>query len=1373
MIGQGCPSPSRTPLATILRPLKRRRIVVALAATMLFGLGLFSLRADEAPLVPGAEISADKETTLNAPGEVELRPGRPDMDELPSAPRGAESSLRLRIEWGGGAAWQWQGTIQVSEGALLDPRPLGIEADEPGSMWLHEGRVEVRARSPRVYDGLDVTVAAPLDAELIVQLLPADLGAGQISPPSQVVVPLATLMDQLHSSLLDRQSDGRANRLLVRRAPGDKLRVRLSGDATVFEPGERFDLEVQPHRLAAMAGSRLKMQARLLSASGKRSLWSHDRDLTLDADGTAAAIPLSLELPGQEGVYDLILTVARRGLPNRLGWKAVVEERRVQVVVLAAEPPQPPKTSQPPGDVLVEIDPAHSAWWERLPGSTMIPGFRKGPLGNGDAAPFQHALGTLVRLGPAGHEPDMSWEAYPLPVQRPGQPHVIEVEYPTDVPQTLGISVVEPNAAGAVLPIGLDSGVDVSADEIEPAARLARHRLVFWPKTKAPIVLLTNRRDGSHAVYGKIRLIGPRSATIAPLARDGGYSHLPRAFPKGETPPERLLAAYYDRPLFPENFSATDEIDAWSGRSLDDWQTFYQGGSRLVEYLNHVGYNGLMLSVLADGSSIYPSPLVEPTPRYDTGVFFASGQDPVRKDVLELLLRLFDREGLKLIPAIDFSAPLPALEQIRRGGGPAANGLEPAMVDGSTWLTKHPPRRGLAPYYNPLNESVQEAMLAVVRELADRYRHHPSFAGVALQLSADGYAQLPGTEWCLDSSTLARFERDTNIDLPAGGSAEQAALVRGRYRDDWLAWRSRTLTLFHRRLQAEIAAGRPDLKLYLAGAHMLDRPELSRRLRPVLPRASSCEEVLTELGIDPAHYRGLEQIVLLRPHRIAPLSSLPEQAVNLELNHDVKLDRLFGAEGAAASLFFHEPREARLASFDAASPFRRTYTWLVAQPVPAGRQNRQRFIHALAALDARAMFDGGWLLPLGQEAELGDLVAAYRGLPDERFETLSGPVDSDTMQPGTTQPVTIRTLSRQGRTYVYLVNDSPWKAAVTLSIRTSADRVQTLNRARRLVLEGQAPQRFLNVDLEPYDLVAATLADPRARISEPRVSLADDVPDQLDARIHELWQRLAVLQDPPPLDILSNWDFEEPADADGQIPHWTVGASGAGDASDRAGAEATGGEARLDGDQPRAGKQSARLNGAGAALETQEFTAPRTGWLSVSVWLRVADVSRQPALRLSLDGRLLGQPYNRAALVGQEASAPKLGPSWAEYVFEFPDLPAEGLSPLRVRFELVGPGEVWIDDVRLFQLEKLSQSQRLALAKTIQLAVVKLERREYADCGRLLAGYWPRFLETHITLAPGTVTQSSPKPSTKADAPAPPKTGVLDRVKRAFGGLLR
>ena len=59
--------------------------------------------------------------------------------------------MRVRIAWGGGAERLWEGTIAVSQGTLSEPRPLGIEADEPGSMWLEDGRlVDPPAKPPRL-----------------------------------------------------------------------------------------------------------------------------------------------------------------------------------------------------------------------------------------------------------------------------------------------------------------------------------------------------------------------------------------------------------------------------------------------------------------------------------------------------------------------------------------------------------------------------------------------------------------------------------------------------------------------------------------------------------------------------------------------------------------------------------------------------------------------------------------------------------------------------------------------------------------------------------------------------------------------------------------------------------------------------------------------------------------------------------------------------------------------------------------------------------------------------------------------------------------------------------------------------------------------
>ncbi len=469
-----------------------------------------------------------------------------------------------------------------------------------------------------------------------------------------------------------------------------------------------------------------------------------------------------------------------------LNWTKTVAERKVQVLVLDPHRPAPAAHGDREFAQLVEIDPANLRWWElpklsqlQLPKTWRL---WKGSLGNGNSKPYSHKLGNLVQLNPNADSPDVSWEAYWLPISQPGRPHILEVDYPSDVPQTLGISVLEPNAAGALAAIGLDSGVDQQAEVIADAdpPRMLRHRLIFWPRTNTPLVLLTNGRNHCPAVYGKIRVLA-----------DG--EQLPRTAPLPPQQNQRLMAAYLDRPLFPENFSADEEYDDWCGRSLDNWNTFYEGGARLISYLQNVGYNGLMLGVLADGSTIYPSRLLDPTSRYDTGVFFTSAQDPMRKDVLEMLFRMFDREGMQLIPSLEFAAPLPELEAVRRAGGPEADAVQLIGADGIPFSSVYPPRRGLSPYYNVLNPRVQNAMLSVIEELVERYARHPSFSGIAIRLSADGYAQLPGPDWGLDDRTIAAFERDCKLSVPGEGPdrfAHRAAfLAQEPQRRTWLEWR--------------------------------------------------------------------------------------------------------------------------------------------------------------------------------------------------------------------------------------------------------------------------------------------------------------------------------------------------------------------------------------------------------------------------------------------------------------------------------------------------------------------------------------------------------------------------------------------------------
>ena len=759
-------------------------------------------------------------------------------------------------------------------------------------------------RSLRVYDGLDVLATADLDDKLVVRLWPV----GNEKEARHVEkIALADLVAGSRSSVIDSQG----NQLLVSRSPGDRLRVAFAHKSLVFAPGEALNVSLAPHQLGLPAGTPLKIKAQL--TVGAARVWSKEYDTTTSADGAPANIvPIEIKLPEVEGVAELAISAFNASLRERLAWKKPLAERTVQLIVLGDKPPRPPAAESQTLVRVMEIDPANpkTREWARMATA------RKDPLNSGDSARWDHPrLGPLMQLGSKPEE--AGWDAYPLSIANPGQPHILEVEYPSDWPQSLGISLVEPNAAGMVMPVGVDSGVFVSDEASERPAEMERHRIIFWPRTKAPLLLLTNRRPNARAVYGKIRVLAIAPAGRRALGRaDTSPIMLSRASAK-ETPGGRLLAGYLDRPLFTENFSAPESLDAFSRRSLDDWNTFYLGAQRLIEYLNHVGYNGLMLTVVADGSSLYPSQRISPTPRHDTGIFFASGQDPVRKDVLELLLRLFDREGLALIPTVQFAAPLAELEEWRHETDEVPAGLEWIGSDGSTSTARALFRRGLGPYYNPLNRRVQEAMLGVVGELAERYGTHPSLRGIGVQLGAESYAQLPGAEGSYDDDTIAAFTAETRLEVPGSGATRFQTraqfLSEASARSKWLAWRAEVLSDLYRRMSQSVAAAHGGAKLYLPAVGSFDATAVRRSLWPALPRRHARRGSAVATGPGPRFVpRRPDRPVASPSHRAAGVAhgtSRRSGAESRSRDRSAVRRRIFGqlvlprAEGSPPGLF--------------------------------------------------------------------------------------------------------------------------------------------------------------------------------------------------------------------------------------------------------------------------------------------------------------------------------------------------------------------------------------------------------------------------------------------------------------------------------------
>jgi len=1267
----------------------------------------------------------------------------------------AELDVRLRIAWGGGEARSWQGTIRVTSGQLTELLVLGLEADAPGSIQqVDRSTLRVFPRTPHSYDGCDVRVQAPEDAKLLISL------SSDGSPAPAVEIPISKAAQAFHNVELD----DRNNRLLAQRAPGDTLRVKVSRDSLVFSPGEKFEAELSPTALPVAPSTTYLLSTTLQYARSDTELNRQEEEVRTDENGIIPPLPMSFPVPLEEGVYDVRVALYPKRLTTSLVRGKPIAERKIQFVVVAPAARILPAAQ--PWRIADEVDPVNPRWWDRLPrfGSLRkMPSWSNGPIGSGPIRTRKHLEQTWVEL------PTDGWQAYPLSIAAPGKLHMLEIDYPSDMEQTLGVSLVEPNAAGQVVPIGLDSGIDVPAPAAGKRQEVQKLRIPFWPQTRSPVLVLTNRHGEQTAVYGRIVV-------------QAGPDELPALeLPPVGRQPQRLLAAYYDKPLFAENFSATEGLDPVTGRSLDDWATFYDGARRMVEYLQHAGYNAVVLTVACEGSAIYPSRHLEPTPKYDTGTFFELGQDPLRKDVVELVMRMCDRSGIQVIPAVQFSSPLPELETIRLTNPQQAIGLEPIGPDGRTWAERHGLRRGMGVYYNPLDPRVQQAVRRVVDELAERYGKHPSFAGVALHSGSDTFTLLPEGGYSYDDITLAQFQNTYSVALPGGPNrvAQRAQVLSGAQNKSWQTWRAKNLSGLFTTLQEDVREHSQNAKLYITSADLLAGRNMQQWLRPTLPPGDDQHEALLSVGLDPTLLSKDGPVFLPRPQRIASGSPTPGKSMYAAWNESPELSALFTSFGQGAAMHYLEPAPLQLPQFDSLSPFgaENTHTWFIAQIPPAGDTARQRFVHSVAAIDARTVIDGGWLLPLGQEKALREFAQIYRRLPPEPFRTVEPRITG-----GRVQPIIVRTLRRDGRTYFYLVNDSPWPVTVEIDWQSARPlHVESYAADRESSLTRDGTKSTWTTRMEPFDLMAGEIDSADADVSAWRALIAKDVEDDLREQIRDLRQRTNSLRSPEMRNVLANPSFEMNL-VDGEFPGWVH-------------ARGEGITVALDPSQGYRSPQSlhvvSRRKEDGQApivwIRSEPFAPPPTGRLSVVAWLRVDDPSRQPKLRLAIEGKLDGETYYRRANVGVSEEGRQLKPlqkGWASYRFPLTDLPLSGLTDLRVGFDLMDEGEVWIDSVEVYDLW-FEDNERDELLKYIAAADFQLSAGQVGDCHRFLQSYWPRYLRQFVKLeesplvgpaenqppvvqTPRPEQPRAPAGASKTTAPTErsgARTSVLERVR--------
>ena len=1267
-------------------------------------------------------------------------------ESAPAQTQPSGESARLRIAWGGGEPTQWYGRIAIINGTLESLRLLSSNADSTGSIWQQDNEVRVASLSARQSEAIEVAVHAAMDSKLLIELA-ASAGTELV----RTEVPLADLARGPTSLRLDE----RGNTLQVQNTIDPGMRIRFDRESLICAPGEQLSIDLQPTITGLSPGTTLDLQSTLSPLGSTELLWKDQQRLSVPVDGPLS-VRLNIPIPSSEGVHTVRVAATRPpGFRERFfaGTAVPLAERSFHVVVVGTSGAAP--VDAPKWETVLEIDPTNPRWWERLPSWTQvrrIPGLKSGPLGSIRTASVNHPFGRFVELPPtaAGSEPH--WQAYSMPLEAVGVPHELEIQYPSDEEQHFGVSIIEPNATGEIEAVGLDTGVYVEGLGRSDAKQAEVHRVVFWPRTQAPLLLVTNRHPSAAAHFGHIRV---RKCTASHLAAAG-----PRT-----APGERLVAAYIDRggdasEILGAGTPLVAEDSAPSFLALEhDWQPHYEGATRLTDYLRYAGFNGAIVAALGDGRSLYPSRLLLRGPAARGG---AASTERTEVDALELLLRVFDREQLALLPAVQFVAPLPELEQLRRGSHPRSSGLEWVRYDGRTWREVYGSSQGRAPFYNLLDPRVQHAMMRVVAELIERYGHHPSLAGVTVPLASDGYAQLPPLDWGLDDATVARFEAETGATLNAEGAnrfAARHAQLTGPYADAWRSWRAALVAEFYSQLTALVRAGNERRRLIVTTEHSLDHPRLAARVRPNILADNRVNATMLDLGIDRQRLRQVAGLALCETRFEGPSVPLRDRAVDLQIN-DAFYGRARETDAqAGAALFFHRTNRLRLTSFAEKGSFDFVGEPILAsQPLPHGPLVRQPYAEALAGRDFATIVDGGQRLPLGQEELLRRVRLIFQQLPSAAQQT-------DVVR----QPIFVRTYFEPNRTTLLVINTCPWPtdALVHLDVLQPAALEPLANSggsaggtsvASQPLAAGRHPW---TVSLGPYEIQAAQIASGGVRVLSVQPHVSPAAKAELARGISDLSNRDT---DPRVYRSLVNPSFEPIGG--GALPGWQL--------VDNMGTAT----AELDASSPHDGSTCLYFRSAGqlAVLESHPFPTPDTGQLAVTAFIRGQNVGPHTELRMTIEADGAEYGSRSISVGGPDPNAYPLTDQWRPYPLLVNDLPLKPHGKMRIKFQFVGPGEVWLDEVKTYDLlfplsfYKSAPKELLRFITEVQAAQIDYEDGKITDCVRRLEGYWPRF---YASYTPPTTAQHAqrqpPKPADKLAAPAEPKQqpapGFSDRLK--------
>ncbi len=700
---------------------------------------------------------------------------------------------------------------------------------------------------------------------------------------------------------------------------------------------------------------------------------------------------------------------------------------------------------------------------------------------------------------------------YRFKIEHIGKPHLLVIRYPDDKRRFMCVM------DGTTY----DTTTGVFTDFAQPlSGKMLEIREVFWPRWNDCSVVMMTWSNGEPAAAAQIEVF--ELDELPPL-------DLPSAKGAG---PLRQFGIQYEDPC--------GRCDSEGAINSQEWL------DRITAYARYSGQNLLTYPIVWYHGPFYPS---QREPSGDFGTIVGRDRKQYGRwtthpaDWVAPILDRFGREDMSFQGALTLlrlgslmKRMNIDLESIKAGKDTinnmlASNNVQAgtqdwtplynvlnfqAKVEGrlSGWAygekdgQPYPAR----PIFNPLHPVVQEAVLGLVQEIADRYGRYPAFKGISLNMWHGTILWYAALDTGYDDYTVGLFEKETGIALGVDPKApdrfsQRHAILTGPHREKWIAWRCGKIHELFGRIRDIMVRARPDLRVTVSLWTETTMPKLVGM--PNSPAQQLCARPSTvdlyrQGGFDVNLFRddpGIEIDYVFVPERdrdgwgTAGVDT-PLESMCMFRDHDFldsdTLATLAGGRRPGALIFNSwveawgnhkwfacdpgDTQAATLADMDGTpaegmfrmnSEYPKDDFWWDSQlritpPFPAGVHFLEYFAHAVAELDACRVTSGGLFLDTAHADAMQRFARAYRALPAEKFQTVGDRTD----------PVAVRTLVHGARRYVYLVNRDYYPVAVQVNLASPAGQATDLATGQKV----DAPAQWA-LTLGPYELRTYALTE--------------------------------------------------------------------------------------------------------------------------------------------------------------------------------------------------------------------------------------------------------------------------------------------------------